>query len=244
MPDLTPFARGYALALLVGLPALAARTGLREGQVADVARARPAVYLSAALSLLVFGGGTFAVAAWQGLPPASLGWTVRGEGSAFAWGAGTAAVGMVIVWAVTRLGRRVGLRESPLAVALMPRTHGERQTFILLALVAAVGEEYIYRGFIMHVLAEWTGAAWPVAGLVAVSFGLSHGYQRTVGVVRATLLGAALAVPVVWTRSLFPAIVAHLWLNAAIGLGGWRWLYDAEEAGMEIEDDHRPRGSQ
>ncbi|MFQ5746973.1 MAG: lysostaphin resistance A-like protein [Gemmatimonadota bacterium] len=242
MPDLTPFARGYALALLVGLPALAARTGLREGHAEDVARARYAVYLSAALSLLLFAGGTFAVAAWQGLPPASLGWTVPGAASAFGWGGATAAAGLVFVWIVTRAGRWLGLRESALALAILPRSQGEREAFVLLALVAAVGEEYIYRGFLLHVLAEWTGSPWTAAALAAVSFGLSHGYQRAVGIARSTLLGMALSVPVIWTRSLFPAIVAHLWLNAAIGLGGWRRLYGAGGATPGTDGNERPKG--
>jgi hypothetical protein len=50
------------------------------------------------------------------------------------------------------------------------------------------------------------------------------------GILRATALGAFLAVAVVQTESLFPAIVAHFWINAAVGLGLWRWLFpDAEE---------------
>jgi hypothetical protein len=45
-------------------------------------------------------------------------------------------------------------------------------------------------------------------------------------VVRAAGLGMLLAVPVLITGSLFPAIVAHFWINAVLGLGGWRWLLD------------------
>ena len=82
---------------------------------------------------------------------------------------------------------------------------------------------------------------WPAVALVSVSFGISHGYQRLIGVLRATLLGALLALPVVWTGSLFPAIVAHFWINAAIGVGGWRYLYPEEllQAGA-IETNREP----
>ena len=50
---------------------------------------------------------------------------------------------------------------------------------------------------------------------------------------RATLLGFLLAVPVVVTGSLFPAIVAHFWINAAIGVGGWKLLYPEAATGSD-----------
>ncbi len=46
------------------------------------------------------------------------------------------------------------------------------------------------------------------------------------GVLRAGVLGMLLAVPTIWTGSLFPAIVGHFWINAAVGLGGWRFLLE------------------
>ncbi|MFB6240732.1 MAG: type II CAAX prenyl endopeptidase Rce1 family protein, partial [Gemmatimonadota bacterium] len=60
--------------------------------------------------------------------------------------------------------------------------------------------------------------------VVAVAFGIAHGYQRAVGVVRAGVLGVLLGLPVLFTGSLYPAVVAHFWINLAIGLGGWRTL--------------------
>jgi membrane protease YdiL (CAAX protease family) len=74
-------------------------------------------------------------------------------------------------------------------------------------------------------MGEALGSPWPAMGLASVSFGISHGYQRLIGIVRATLLGTLLALPVVFTGSLFPAIVAHFWINAVIGIGGWKLLY-------------------
>ena len=86
-------------------------------------------------------------------------------------------------------------------------------------------EEYIYRGYLYHVLAAWFGDPWLAVAATSLSFGVSHGYQRTIGMVRATALGVLLAVPVVVTGSLFAAIAAHFWINAALGLGGWKALY-------------------
>lgn len=220
----TPIALAFCLLLTAGLPLLAARTGIREEQAAEIAAARSAVYLSAAISLVVLGGATFGIAAWQDIPPDALGWTVERPLPAFGWSAAVAAAGLAVVWLMIRAGGWLGWPESRLSLVLMPRTGRERAAFVLLVAVAAVGEEYLYRGYMLHVLAGTTGA-WPAVAITAISFGVAHGYQKLIGVARATLLGFLLALPVVQTGSLFPAIVAHFWINAAIGLGGWRRLY-------------------
>ena len=107
----------------------------------------------------------------------------------------------------------------------MPRTAGEKRGFLVLAGIAAVCEEYAYRGFGLWALTAWTGQPWLAAVLVSISFGLGHGYQRLAGVLRAAVLGMLLAATVIWTESLFPAIVGHFWINAALGLGAWRYFH-------------------
>ncbi len=221
----TPLALGYAIALAIGLPALAFRTGLREEHVEEVAAARSTVYLSAAVSIFVLAAVTFGISAWQGIDPSALGWRVGDPGPAFAWAVATGAAGLGTVWLVVRLGQALGLPESRLSFVLMPRTGREQRAFILVAAVAAVGEEYLYRGFVYHVFADALGGPWTAALLSSLSFGVAHGYQKTIGMLRATLLGGLLVVPVIWTGSLFPSIVAHFWINAAVGLGGWKRLF-------------------
>lgn len=222
---MTPIAGGFALLLVVGLPALAAATGVRESQVEEISSARPAVYLSASLSMALLGVLAWGVARWQGIPADRVGWRVVETAPALGWALAATVAGLATVWGVTSAGRRLGLRESGLAVALMPRNAADRRGFILLAVVAAIVEEYIYRGYALHLLAAWWGDPWLAVGVTSVSFGVAHGYQRLVGVVRATVLGGLLAAPVVWTGSLFPAVAAHFWINGVVGLGGWRRLY-------------------
>jgi len=221
----TPLALGYAIALAIGLPLLAFRTGLREEHVAEVTAARSAVYFSAAVSIAVLSAFTFGISAWQAIPPDAVGWRVEAAGPAFVWAVAVAGAGLAAVWLVVRFGQAMRLSESRLSFVLMPRTSREQRAFLLVAAVAAVGEEYLYRGFMYHAFAETLGSPWTAATLVSVSFGVAHGYQKTIGMVRAALLGALLAVPVLWTGSLFPSIVAHFWINAAVGLGGWKRLF-------------------
>jgi membrane protease YdiL (CAAX protease family) len=234
-----PIAIGAAALALVGLPLLTARSGLTEDQLEDVRDARTSVYLSAALSLVFFSGAFFLVALWRNVPPEVTGWTVGAPLPAFVWAAATAGAGLAIVWLIVRVGMRLGLSESGISLALMPRNGKEIRGFLLLAAVAAVGEEYLFRGFAQGVLAEAFGSAWPAVALTSLSFGVSHGYQRLIGIVRATVLGFLLALPVVVTGSLFPAIVAHFWINAAIGVGGWKLLYPETTAGPGAIDTNR-----
>jgi len=222
----------YATVLLIGLPLLALRTGLKEHHVREVAGARTAVYFSAAVSTAILVAVTFGIAAWQDVSPSELGWRVDAAGPAFVWATAVALTGLGLVWLVVRVGKALGLAESRISFYLMPRSGAEQRMFLLVAVVAAVGEEYLYRGFMYRVLAEALGGPWVAVALTSVSFGIAHGYQKTAGMLRAGILGALLAIPVVWTGSLFPAIVAHFWINAAIGLGGWKLLFPNEAAAL------------
>lgn len=236
--DFSPITLGFALALVMGLPVLATRGGVPEENVRHISEARTAVYASAALSLMFLSAVAFAVAWWQDVPAARLGWQVGAAGPAFGWAAGVAAGGLLLAWGLVRIGHRLGFEESPITLALMPRTSREVRAFLVMIGIAAVGEEYLFRGFAWNVLSEPLGE-WPAALLASVSFGLSHGYQRVLGVVRASLLGMVLTLPVMWTGSLFPSIVAHFWINAAIGVGAWRFLYSPVEAVDAEESDER-----
>lgn len=226
--DFSPIALGFALAIVLGLPVLATRGGVPEDQVDQIAEARTAVYASAALSLMILSALAFGVALWQDIPAERLGWSVGRAGPAFAWAGAITVSGLLLAWVLVRLGGWLGMKESPLSFALMPRSAREVRAFLVMVGIAAVGEEYLFRGFAWMVLADALGP-WPAALVTSASFGLSHGYQRTVGVVRSGLLGLLLTLPVMWTGSLFPAIVAHFWINAAIGVGGWKLLYHSHD---------------
>lgn len=224
-------ARGFTLFLLVGLPLMAARNSRLEEHVEAIEGARPALYLSAALTLLLIAGLTAIVAAWQAIAPEQLGWTVGEPAVALGWGLAATAAGLGIAWLSGLIGRRAGLEESPLLRLLLPRSSVERRAFLVLAGIGAVCEEYIYRGFALHTLAEWTGQPWGAAALTSISFGLAHGYQRVNGILRSAGLGLVLAAPVLWTGSLFPSILAHFWINAAISSPASRWFLGDVGAG-------------
>lgn len=226
MPETpTPIAAAYAVLLLIGMPVLAAIDARRGADLAAAAKHRRLLYVSVGASLVVLGLATLGVAAWQHVPAAALGWRVDAAWPALLRGLGVAAVGLLAAWLITAAARIAGLRETGAVLLLMPRNASEKRWFLALSGIAAVCEEYAYRGFGLWAVSAWTGNPWLGVALVSVSFGLAHGYQKLVGVVRATALGVVLAATVIWTDSLFPSIVGHFWINAAIGLGGWRYLH-------------------
>jgi membrane protease YdiL (CAAX protease family) len=96
----------------------------------------------------------------------------------------------------------------------------------ILPLAAFVGlwEETVFRGFLLGRLR----AALPVpdtpgarlrrdvvaVALSAVLFGAGHGYQGFLGLLQTTVAGLVLGALVIWRRSLWPAIGAHLTIDA------------------------------
>ena len=227
-PGFDAVARGFLVVLLVGLPWVAVQGVPEDEEALSVVGSRRALYLSTAISLAVLSGITWAVAAWRGVDAGALGWRAGPLPTLLAWAAGATAGGLAAVWAVSRIGRALGARESPLVRLLIPVTRAGRWNFVMLSAAAGIFEEYVFRGFLLHGLWEWTGMPWLAAGITAVSFGIGHGYQRAVGIARASVLGFVLAVPVILTGSLFPAVVAHFWINVIIGLGGWKWLVETD----------------
>jgi membrane protease YdiL (CAAX protease family) len=85
---------------------------------------------------------------------------------------------------------------------------------LLVWIVAAFGEEMIYRGYLMNRVADLlnrTRIAWIVSLIsVQIVFGLAHSYQGLVGVIDEGLMGALLAVIYLRTgRNLAVPVLAH-----------------------------------
>ncbi len=127
-------------------------------------------------------------------------------------------MGMGLVLAFEWVLHRRGIPRSPWVLALLPRTPTERRWFVVLSMVAGLGEEIAFRGFALLLLLVWTDS-WFVAILwTSVAFGWIHGYQGTLSRVRAGLLGVVLAVPVAVGWGLWPSILAHTAIDWIGGL--------------------------
>jgi membrane protease YdiL (CAAX protease family) len=154
--------------------------------------------------------------------PAALGLDGAPELRHLVWGvcAAMALLAVLLAWAEGR--RRAGLEEEPIVRELMPRDRRERWGFVGLSIAAGVGEEIVYRGYAIPVLAAITGEVWIAVLLSSGAFGLVHVYQGGVGIARTGCIGLLLALTFLATGSLWPAIFAHALVDVAVGL----WLAD------------------
>lgn len=157
-----------------------------------------------------------ALGAWRhGWSAARLGLTLPPAAGAPSWlaTAGLAAFTLVVlVLPVATATRRAELsRAFREASAILPRTRGERVSFVLLALTAGFCEELLHRGFLIaFVTAEWPGLPrLAVVAAASLPFGLAHAYQGVRGVVMTTLLGAAFAGLYLSYQSLWIPIALH-----------------------------------
>jgi CAAX protease family protein len=95
---------------------------------------------------------------------------------------------------------------------LMPRTRRELDLFVVLLLVAAFGEELLYRGFLTAYLATFVPFT-AAAVLSVVVFAIGHLYQGAKGVAQTLAIGALCMAFYLLTGSLWPGIVLHGALN-------------------------------
>ena len=203
----------FIIVLIVGVPVLS-RSTTRDSQLHQMPRLT--LYISAAISqwalalvgLLVFFFSSLSAfsVGFRTLPPITA---LACAGALTALSVAAIGVGLVLEW------RGWWPAEPELVRVLIPRTPQEKfWSVVLLAPTAALCEEFLYRGFLLAQLSQWLRPglwAWAASSL---AFGLAHVYQGWSGIVRASLLGALLAYPVLHFGSLYPSMLAHGLIDA------------------------------
>ena len=204
---------GFSVLLIVAVPLLSWRSA-RPEQVQGIPKT--ALYFSAVVSqwilavigvLVVFAAGP----EWSAVGVAPV------EGSGFfTWTAVLVLVSVAGLGFVLLLEQRgCWPKESEMVKLLMPENRRERWwAFLGLAPTAGLCEEFLYRGFLLAEASAWFhSGAWGVV-VSSAAFGLAHSYQGLNGMVRAGLLGALLALPVVEIGSLCPSMTAHFLIDS------------------------------
>jgi membrane protease YdiL (CAAX protease family) len=219
----------FIIVLIVGVPVLS-RSTTRDSQLHQMPRLT--LYISAAISQWALAVMGLLVFFFSSLTAFSVGFRSLPPLTALTWAGALAAlsvaaigVGLVLEW------RGWWPAEPELVRVLIPRTRQEKfWSVVLLVPTAALCEEFLYRGFLLAQLSQWlrSGAwAWAASSL---AFGLAHVYQGWSGMVRASLLGALLAYPVLHFGSLYPSMLAHGLIDAvALAWLGPRFLVGNKE---------------
>jgi membrane protease YdiL (CAAX protease family) len=118
------------------------------------------------------------------------------------------AVGFLIVEMplTTGLSRLLHLNFD--ATAMLPHSTLELAVWIPMAITAGFCEELIFRGYLMHQFASWTGSPVLAIALQGILFGLVHGYQGKV-MIMIVLIGWLFGLLAWWRASLLPGMLAH-----------------------------------
>jgi len=203
----------FLLLLVAGVPAM----GWLTAHDPDVrVLPRRSLYVSAALSEWFFAALGLAAVRVARLGAAELGFRALSLRALGAWVALLVALSTAGLGLVLALERWGWWPEEPdLVYRLMPASSQEKAwALALVAPTAALTEEFLYRGYLLAMMVRgFHSTAWAWA-LSSVVFGMAHVYQRTNGMIRAALLGALLAWPVVRTGSLYPSMAAHFLIDA------------------------------
>lgn len=144
---------------------------------------------------------------------------------------GLLAVGITALGLAFWLGGEIlGEEESDLMAELIPRNSREKGLFALLSLAAGVGEEVVYRGWLITVLAPAFEGPWMAAGVSSMAFSLLHAYQGPIGILRSGLMGFLFAAAFIVYGSLWPLIIVHVSVDLFSGLVLGPRMFATEDA--------------
>lgn len=202
----------FAVFLMVGVPLLSWRSA-RPEQLREIPKT--ALYFSAVVSQWVLALIGVLVIWVAGLAWQAVGLVPVAESEFLKWTAVLVLVSVAGLGLVLLLEQRGWWpKESEMVQLLLPQTSREKLWSLLgLAPTAGLCEEFLYRGFLLAEAAVWFhSAGWGVV-ISSIAFGFAHFYQGLNGMVRAGLLGALLAWPVVQTGSIYPSMTAHFLID-------------------------------
>jgi membrane protease YdiL (CAAX protease family) len=131
---------------------------------------------------------------------------------------------LVGLWlGVEYLFDRLGGTPSSAAVqSLLVRDTADIPLWVLLALSAGFVEELVFRGYMQRQFAALLRSPWLGVAAQAVLFGVTHGYQGALPVLRITLFGLMFGLAALGRRSLIPGMVAHAAVDVIGGLAAFR----------------------
>lgn len=102
--------------------------------------------------------------------------------------------------------------------ALRPHTRAELALWVLVSLSAGVCEEFLFRGYLLRQLRQWSGSTVLAVVGSTLLFGCMHFYEGGGAVVQITGLGAWYAIVAVRRGNLRSVMVAHFLHDAFTGL--------------------------
>lgn len=165
------------------------------------------------IGTLVTDGALVALALYlnwrSGEPLARVGWSPAGLGREVLIGVALFVPFAVVVAGIGWLLQTVGLPAG--GAPEVPAFHSpfEIAAVGVFAMIVAVSEETIFRGYLLLRLGELTGSKTFAVVLSALIFSLGHQYEGTAGMITVGGMGAMFALVYLWRGSLLAPIVIH-----------------------------------
>ena len=148
---------------------------------------------------------------WRNGEPINwIGWTFKNSWKEIGLGIGLYIPFFIAAGFLERALQVAGLSvpSTPLP-SMAAKGMGELLLAIALVAVVALGEETIFRGYLILRLKAITTSPTAAALLSAVIFSLGHGYEGSAGVVTVGVMGVIFALIYIWRQSLVAPIVMH-----------------------------------
>jgi membrane protease YdiL (CAAX protease family) len=129
---------------------------------------------------------------------------------------------VVLTGAEILLSKLGGAGNKALVNGLLVRDPALVPLWLLLAVSAGIVEEFTFRGYFQRQFGAWLGNPWSGVVVQAILFGVTHGYQGGVLILRITVYGLIFGLAALLRRSLVPGMVAHAGVDIVGGLAAFR----------------------
>jgi len=107
---------------------------------------------------------------------------------------------------------------------IIPQTWTEYKHYIFLALAAGIGEEIVYRGYLMNYILEvgktFEFVWWMALIIPALAFATGHIYQGWLAVIKIFIMALLFGIIFLYSGSLFIVIVLHTLVDLVSGMAG------------------------
>ncbi len=125
------------------------------------------------------------------------------------------------------------LEKRNTSLSFVPANRTELLHFAFLALAAGIGEEIIFRGYLIHYMLHWTGNS-PIGILYAclvssALFAFLHGYQGWSSMIKIFFISMLFAGIFVFSQSLLIVILIHTFIDLISGWLGISLLKNIKE---------------
>ncbi|GAA4338105.1 hypothetical protein GCM10023149_47900 [Mucilaginibacter gynuensis] len=105
---------------------------------------------------------------------------------------------------------------------------------VIVALLPAVAEEFLFRGCLQTIFHRWTGRTHSAIWITAILFSTFH--LQFFGFLPRVLLGALFGYMVAWSGSIWPSVWAHFINNGTAVI--WTYMYQHKQISIDVNDEH------